>query len=525
MSEALSRLMRVVAVMTVEPPPALDATEAPDRIDLASHLPEIPTFSAGPLGTGSVEFSALSLRGLDHFENTSAALVDARSVRVAARLPSLKAHAALKLTLTPIPAEEPSEGCNGCAWIAEHKCPFDYESDAQNEATDDGTACYRFCCQVPPLVQELVADVEIRDTYVEALFAISPDEAAMEAISLARLAERPECALAVIGFEPRHLALRLSPGDVEIGYAYPHTADGDGTLGAAALATAGYAVQLYAGASLPGAIADAIDAALGGPGLNMLASAIAGVNLDGCGAGVAPRGFSGAWANLPDRTSMLEGAAAADNETAAEHAARANLAMRTLGIDSISLPGELVSLVVTAPLAEPTPIEIGVSDVCVSGLASLSEVSLLLASRAGPSLNGEDMVYPIYSRKLIFGVAERLVADGFVPPAWKYAPLSRGPSTPTGRSRRLALGAPPEKNLFTTSDFSQNLNAIVPEHLVPKMLSSTLLVTSAGMTIGALEPLRASVAVRVSLLGARLRILPGLPLASSCKTTLLSSFR
>ena len=131
--------MRVVAVMTVEPPPALDATEAPDRIDLASHLPEIPTFSAGPLGTGSVEFSALSLRGLDHFENTSAALVDARSVRVAARLPSLKAHAALKLTLTPIPAEEPSEGCNGCAWIAEHKCPFDYESDAQNEATDDGT--------------------------------------------------------------------------------------------------------------------------------------------------------------------------------------------------------------------------------------------------------------------------------------------------------------------------------------------------------------------------------------------------
>ena len=77
----------------------------------------------------------------------------------------------------------------------------------------------------------------------------------------------------------------------------------------------------------------------------------------------------------------------------------------------------------------------------------------------------------------------------------------------------------------TTSDFSQNLNAIVPEHLVPKMLSSTLLVTSAGMTIGALEPLRASVAVRVSLLGARLRILPGLPLASSCKTTVLSSFR
>ena len=128
------------------------------------------------------------------------------------------------------------------------------------------------------------------------------------------------------------------------------------------------------------------------------------------------------------------------------------------------------------------------------------------------------MVYPIYSRELIFGVAERLVADGFVPPAWK-------PSTPTGRSRRLALGAPPEKNLFTTSDFSQNLNAIVPEHLVPKMLSSTLLVTSAGMTIGALEPLRASVAVRVSLLGARLRILPGLPLASSCKTTVLSSFR
>ena len=429
-----SHVAQAVAVLTMQPPPALNATEPPDELFVpVALLPALPTLELGGLGMADVELTALSVAGLDSVEALSLTLEGERSILASATLGPLSLRARAWLTVTPpMPTDRQWRGevdaCD-CGWTSRWACPTASPQEGQQVAENDGTACFAYCCRPPGLDQEVEIEASLEGAHAEAILALDPSAQALAFTSLQTAAARPECALAALGVAPRHVSLAASPARLRLRYAAVPS-DGGDVLGSAVLAATSHALDFAIGSSAPGAIKDALDAFVSGLALEALEAFITRADHETCAtssppASLADGGDGGAgtkasglwrsqggaggregageddtgtgrrhtvyggraalvqagsgWANETERQAAFAAATTvADDSAATEAAARANLALRALGVDELAV-GEIASLSLVAPLATPAPLQLGLSDLRLSGVAAASELSFLAA--------------------------------------------------------------------------------------------------------------------------------------------------
>mmetsp|Transcript_25047 Transcript_25047/g.72035 ORF Transcript_25047/g.72035 Transcript_25047/m.72035 type:complete len:1162 (-) Transcript_25047:299-3784(-) len=425
----------------MQPPPALNATEPPDELFVpVALLPALPTLELGGLGMADVELTALSVAGLDSVEALSLTLEGERSILASATLGPLSLRARAWLTVTPpMPTDRQWRGevdaCD-CGWTSRWACPTASPQEGQQVAENDGTACFAYCCRPPGLDQEVEIEASLEGAHAEAILALDPSAQALAVTSLQTAAARPECALAALGVAPRHISLTASPARLRLRYAAVPS-DGGDVLGSAVLAATSHALDFAIGSSAPGAIKDALDAFVSGLALEALEAFITRADHETCAtssppASLADGGDGGAgtkasglwrsqggaggregageddtgtgrrdrpdrvarrvvggraalvqagsgWANETERQAAFAAATSvADDRAATEAAARANLALRALGVDELAV-GEIASLSLVAPLATPAPLQLGLSDLRLSGVAAASELSFLAA--------------------------------------------------------------------------------------------------------------------------------------------------
>lgn len=378
-----------------------------------------------------VELTALSVAGLDSVEALSLTLEGERSILASATLGPLSLRARAWLTVTPpMPTDRQWRGevdaCD-CGWTSRWACPTASPQEGQQVAENDGTACFAYCCRPPGLDQEVEIEASLEGAHAEAILALDPSAQALAVTSLQTAAARPECALAALGVAPRHVSLTASPARLRLRYAAVPS-DGGDVLGSAVLAATSHALDFAIGSSAPGAIKDALDAFVSGLALEALEAFITRADHETCAtssppASLADGGDGGAgtkasglwrsqggaggregageddtgtgrrhtaggraalvqagsgWANETERQAAFAAATSvADDRAATEAAARANLALRALGVDELAVGVASLSLV--APLATPAPLQLGLSDLRLSGVAAASELSFLAA--------------------------------------------------------------------------------------------------------------------------------------------------